>query len=60
MSDQPELRSSEEWFQLLDKEHIVIRDPDGWDRSNFKKSWNELITREEYENRRNVSTLGPT
>lgn len=42
-------RSSAEWQKLYPE--IKVLDPDGWDRSDFDRSWNELITLEEYNNR---------
>ena len=50
-----ELKTSDEWQrENLD---IIVHDPDGWDRSNFKYSWHiERITFEEYKLRRNKST----
>jgi len=59
------LKNSEEWFKLhkegkggaFDKiKAVKILDPDGWDRSNFEESWNELITQEEFDNRLLIST----
>jgi hypothetical protein len=47
------LKSSQIW-QLLCK--VIVLEPDGWDRSNFEASWNELITRKEFVERMMKST----
>lgn len=48
------LKTSEEWAKKYTNK---IVDPDGWDRENFEYSWyQELITREEFENRAARST----
>lgn len=44
-----ELRSSAEWQELVPD--LIVRDPVGWDRSNFAASWAEPITVEEYRYR---------
>ena len=49
-----EKRSSEDWYK--DIKDVKILDPDGWDRSNFEESWNELITKEEFDLRMMFST----
>lgn len=46
-----DLRSADDWLKEPEWKGIVVLDPDGWDRRNFKVSWAELITREEFENR---------
>ena len=49
------LRTSDEWQKL--NSSIVVIDPDGWDRKNHKKNWyEELITYQEYVQRRELST----
>lgn len=50
---------SSEWQRLIPDPFVM--DPDGWDRKNFEASWNERITREEYERRVIYSTcqFGP-
>ena len=49
------LRTSDEWQRL--NSNIVVIDPDGWDRENHKKNWyEELITYQEYVQRRELST----
>lgn len=51
-----EKKTSAEWQKQCDD--VVVLDPDGWDRSNFKYSWHEeKITLEEYLRRRNRSTV---
>lgn len=50
------LKSSADWQELVQDKYIV-RDPDGWDRSNFSMSWAELITFEEFEQRAHQSTV---
>jgi len=55
------LRTSNEWNSMLCKKLGVlyfIREPDGWDRTNFSKSYyEEKITKEEFESRLMRSTL---
>lgn len=46
-------KTSQDWMEEFGD---TILDPDGWDRSNFEQSWNELITQEEYISRRTRST----
>ena len=36
---------------------VTIYDPDGWDRTDFDRSWSELITREEFMKRFGNSTV---
>lgn len=49
-----ELLISEEW---QDKCLMVVIDPDGWDRKNYKWSWHrEKITKQEFERRLMRST----
>lgn len=36
---------------------IVVRDPDGWDRTNYDASWAEYITEEEFIHRASRSTI---
>ena len=56
-------KSSEEWLQELYPEYEVL-DPDGWDRTHgqeaFDMSWNELITKDEFNRRFCMSTVGPS
>lgn len=51
------LRSADEWLAQPEYEHKKILDPDGWDRRNFAESWNEKITRAEFERRLNECTV---
>lgn len=47
-------KTSVEW---ADEFKVLVIDPDGWDRANFKELWNnELISEEEFRKRLNVST----
>lgn len=46
--------SSSVW---CDKFNVRVLDPDGWDRTNFDESWNELITEEEFKKRLMRSTV---
>ena len=49
-------KTSEEW--LKDYKRVMILDPDGWDRTNWKYSWEqEEITKEEFERRLITSTI---
>lgn len=51
------MKTSEEWDAEI-QDGIRILDPDGWDRKNFNYSWyKELITKEEFYNRRTLSTV---
>lgn len=46
-------RSSHDWKERFYPD-VVIIDPDGFDRSSpeaYEKSWNELVTKSEFENR---------
>lgn len=53
-----ELKTSEEWYNLPEYNHITIYDPDGWDRDNFKFSFKkELISEAEFIDRINRSTI---
>ena len=47
-------KTSEEW-ERLSGYHVI--DPDGWDRGNFDKSWNERITEDEFNQRLMKSTV---
>lgn len=48
-------RTSEEWQKVYS--HIIVLDPDGWDRKNYQYSWfEEEITEEEFVNRVMTST----
>lgn len=49
------LKTSQEWLDILYPGTIVM-DPDGWDRKNFEKNWNEKINKEEFEKRLCYST----
>ena len=48
------LRRSGEWVLLTG---VTIADPDGWDRKDFQRSWNEPITRAEFARRVRRSTV---
>ena len=42
------------WAQ---NKHILVLDPDGWDRTDYRKSWfEEEITEEEFDKRAMKST----
>ncbi len=51
-------KTSKEWLEEIPEEHgLVIMDPDGWDRKNYKYSFNEeLITKKEFMKRLSYST----
>jgi hypothetical protein len=52
------LLTSVEWCDKIGIEDGIILDPDGWDRTNFKYSFEqEKITREEFINRLAGSTV---
>lgn len=48
--------TAEEWLNIPDYHGVKVLDPDGWDRSDFERSWAEQITREEFEARLTEST----
>lgn len=45
---QPVRHTSDDWCDILG---VTVMDPDGWDRSDFARSWKEEITREEFQER---------
>lgn len=47
------LRNADEWCAATG---AIVMDPDGWDRKNFKKSWGEKISLEEFSVRTAMST----
>ena len=47
-------RRSGEWCLLFG---VTVIDPDGWDRKDFQRSWNEPITEAEFKRRVAVSTV---
>lgn len=47
-------KSSEEWVK---DSNVKIIDPDGWDRGDFEKSWNEKISIKEFKRRLGLSTI---
>lgn len=49
-------RTPEEWLETTLYQNIEVLDPDGWDRSDFERSWAEPITRGEFERRLMLST----
>lgn len=52
-----ELKTSSEWSEFFSDTWLIL-DPDGWDRKNFKFSWDEeLISREEFISRVSNSTV---
>mgnify|MGYP003651607146 CR=1 FL=1 len=54
------LHPSQYWADILKNEYgITILDEDGWDRKgdNFKASWSEPISKEEFDKRLMTSTL---
>lgn len=57
-----ELKSAEEWLATPAYAGLKILDPDGWDRSpeKWEASWNEKITRDEFDARWGVSTIQAT
>ena len=54
-------KTSEEWNKKYRKKtRMIIYDPDGWDRVNYKYSWHEeMITWEEFLNKAMLSTQMP-
>ncbi len=51
------LKSSYDWFKQPEFSRIVMMDPDGWDRTNYQASMEELITRKEFVDRLSLSTI---
>jgi len=51
-----DLKSSEDWHKEPKYNKIVIMDPDGWNRKDYKNSWAEEISRDEFEQRVGLST----
>lgn len=52
-----DMKTSEEWNELVKDTGLVIMDPDGWDRRNFQYSFfEELITYAHFEMRLLQST----
>lgn len=49
-----ELKKSGDWEANAP---FIVMDPDGWDRSSFKASWEEPITKEEFKKRAKLSTV---
>lgn len=52
-----ELKTSAEWLKTDKWSGYTVMDPDGWDRKNFKESWEEKISEKEFERRISVSTV---
>jgi hypothetical protein len=55
-----ELKTSAEWYEIhKEKEgHLIIMDPDGWDRANYNHSFNEeMVTQKEFNMRLMMSTV---
>ena len=46
-----ELRTPEGWLAQPEYKGVDILDPDGWDRKNFKISWNTPISKDDFERR---------
>lgn len=53
------LKSAEQWLRSPEFVGLQILDPDGWDRRpyHFDESWNEKITKQEFEKRVSSSTI---
>lgn len=52
-----DVKSSYDWLAHPDYSHIMVMDPDGWDRSNYEASMEELITESEFQSRLMQSTI---
>ena len=51
-----ELKTSDEWLEIFPG--VIILDPDGWDRQNYKFSfYEEKITLDEFKRRLYNSTI---
>lgn len=53
-------KNSDYWLKQYEQDEpsfAGLLDPDGWDRSNFNESWNELITYKEFRKRMMYSTV---
>lgn len=46
----------DEWLARSEFWGVVVVDPDGWDRTNFEKSWLEPLTHSEFKRRLEKST----
>lgn len=44
-------RGAADWLQTTLYKGVEVLDPDGWDRSDLERSWEEPITRAEFERR---------
>lgn len=42
------LNTPDEWQK---SEGVLVLDPDGWDRTDFERSWSEPISRDEFMSR---------
>jgi hypothetical protein len=51
------LRLPSEWEKV---HHIIVRDPDGWDRKNLEESWNTPITEAQFLEYASLSTVQMT
>ena len=51
-----EVKSSRDWLNEPEFKDLVIMDPDGWDRKNYRSSMDEMITRDEFVRRMARST----
>lgn len=52
------LKTSEIWMNDKEYSHIIIMDPDGWDRKDYEYSFNvEEITKKEFNKRLMHSTV---
>lgn len=49
-------KSSEDWYREI-SDFCEVIDPDGWDRKNFEDSWDEIISKQEFNKRLMRSTI---
>ena len=52
-----QVKSSHDWLKEPKYKNLTILDPDGWNRSDYENSMNELITQGEFNTRVMRSTI---
>lgn len=52
-----DLKTSDEWLREPLYDGLTVVDPDGWDRSDFERSWSERIDEAEFQRRLFRSTV---
>ena len=49
--------NSYDWLSRPKYTHMIVMDPDGWDRMNYEESMKEELTEEEFLKRLNSSSV---